>query len=48
MSGIPWISVRAVSNMVEPRNLKNWNITLALRNLEEIVIQLPGLLAAPA
>lgn len=48
MSGIPWISVRAVSNMVEPRNLKNWNITLALRNLEEKMIQLPGLLAAPA
>lgn len=35
MAGIPWISVRAVSNMVEPRNLKNWDIQLALRNLEQ-------------
>ena len=47
MSDIPWISVRAVSNMVEPRNLKNWNITLALKNMEQKMIQLLGLLAAP-
>jgi futalosine hydrolase len=32
---IEWLSVRAVSNMVEPRNLKNWNIPLALRKLEK-------------
>ncbi len=30
-----WLSVRAVSNMVEPRNLKNWNIPLALQKLEK-------------
>lgn len=45
MSGIPWISVRAVSNRVEPRNLKNWNIPLALQNLEEKMIQMLELIA---
>ncbi len=45
MAGIPWIAVRAVSNMVEPRNLKNWDIPIALRNLEEKMILLLELLA---
>ena len=45
MAGIPWIAVRAVSNMVEPRNLKNWDIPVALRNLEEKMIMLLELLA---
>jgi len=45
MTGIPWVSVRAVSNMVEPRNLKNWNIPLALQNLQEKMIQLLELIA---
>ena len=32
---LKWLSVRAVSNMVEPRNLKNWNIPLALADLQK-------------
>ncbi len=40
LSGIPWLSVRAVSNMVEPRNLRNWDIPLALRNLQEKLTRL--------
>jgi len=32
---IPFLSVRAISNIVEPRNRNNWNIELALQNLEE-------------
>ena len=32
---IEWLSVRAVSNIVEPRNLNNWNIPLALAELEK-------------
>ena len=40
MAGIPWLAVRAVSNMVEPRNLKKWDIPIALRNLEEKMIML--------
>ena len=30
---IPFIAARAVSNMVERRNRKNWNIPLAVGNL---------------
>jgi futalosine hydrolase len=30
---IPFLAVRAVSNMVEPRNRSSWNIALALDNL---------------
>ncbi|MEZ5019902.1 MAG: hypothetical protein R2756_07235 [Bacteroidales bacterium] len=45
MAGVPWIAVRAVSNMVEPRNLKNWDIPLALRNLEEKMTRLLELIA---
>lgn len=33
MSHTEWIAVRAVSNMVEPRSLKKWDIPLALSNL---------------
>ena len=39
LSGVPWISLRAVSNMVEPRNLNKWDIPLALRRLQEAMTQ---------
>jgi futalosine hydrolase len=45
LSGIPWLSVRAVSNMVEPRNLKNWDIPLALASLQEKMTQLLKLIS---
>jgi futalosine hydrolase len=32
---IPFLSVRAISNKVEPRNRDSWNIPLALENLTE-------------
>ncbi len=32
--GLPHLQIRAVSNYVEPRNPANWNIPLALANLE--------------
>jgi futalosine hydrolase len=35
---IPFLALRAVSNMVEPRNKSNWNIGLALNNLSEKLI----------
>jgi futalosine hydrolase len=44
VSGVPWISVRAVSNMVEPRNPRNWDIPLALRRLRESMIQVVELI----
>jgi futalosine hydrolase len=36
---IPFLALRAVSNKVEPRNKKNWNIALALNNLSEKLIE---------
>jgi futalosine hydrolase len=48
MAGIPWIAVRAISNMVEPRNLKKWNIPLALDNLEMKMKRLMELVAPVA
>jgi futalosine hydrolase len=36
---IPFLALRAISNKVEPRNKKNWNITLALNNLSEKLIE---------
>jgi futalosine hydrolase len=35
---IEWLSVKAVSNIVEPRNMKNWDIPLALEKLEKAMI----------
>ena len=32
---IPYVQIRAVSNMVEKRNKNNWNIPLAITNLNE-------------
>lgn len=33
MERIPFLGVRAISNRIEPRNMKSWNIPLALENL---------------
>lgn len=35
--GIPFCEIRAVSNFVEPRNINNWNIPLAIKNLTTII-----------
>jgi futalosine hydrolase len=32
---VPFLAIRAVSNRVEPRNRKKWNIPLAINNLSE-------------
>ena len=36
---IPFLTLRAISNMVERRNKRGWNIPLALRNLSEKIIE---------
>jgi futalosine hydrolase len=41
---IPWIALRAVSNIVEPRNRENWDIPFALRSLEQKMAQLLGMI----
>lgn len=48
MAGIPWIAVRAVSNMVEPRNRDKWDIPFALRSLEEKMTKLLELTMRPS
>ncbi len=48
MAGIPWIAVRAISNMVEPRNRKKWDIPVALGNLEMKMTRLMELIAPVA
>ena len=37
---IPFLAIRAISNKVEPRNIGNWNIALALNNLSEKLIDI--------
>ena len=39
LQGIPFYEIRAISHRVEPRNLKNWNVQLALVNLGAILYQ---------
>jgi futalosine hydrolase len=36
---IPFLAIRAISNRVEPRNKKNWDITIALNNLSEKIYE---------
>jgi futalosine hydrolase len=31
------IQIRSISNQVEPRNRNNWNIPLAIKNLNEVL-----------
>lgn len=38
-AGIPGIQVRAISNYVEKRNRESWNIPLAIKNLNNWLIQ---------
>jgi futalosine hydrolase len=41
-----YLSVRAISNMVEPRNLKNWDLPLALGSLERAVEKILNIIKA--
>jgi futalosine hydrolase len=38
--GIPFIEIRAISNLVEPRNQENWNIPLAVTNLNKQLVEM--------
>jgi futalosine hydrolase len=38
--GWPSLQLRAISNLVEKRNRENWNIPLAIENLNKVVIEL--------
>lgn len=39
-SHIPCIQIRAISNLVEERDISNWNIPLAIRNLNDFLKQM--------
>ncbi len=39
---IPFISIRSISNIVEERDTKKWNFVLAIKNLNDTVIELIG------
>ena len=37
---VPCIQIRSISNKVEKRNTENWNLTLAIENLNATVKQI--------
>ena len=39
---IPFVEIRSVSNLVEPRNRNNWKISLAIENLNSTLIGIFG------
>jgi futalosine hydrolase len=40
--GIPCFQIRAISNYIEPRNLSNWNIPLAIGILNKRLVEIVG------
>jgi futalosine hydrolase len=38
MENIPFLQIRAISNFVEIRKIENWNIPLAIKNLNDSII----------
>ena len=39
---VPFLEIRSISNYVEPRNKENWNLPLAIDNLNKVLIELLG------
>lgn len=42
MKGVPFFQIRAISNLVEPRNRAGWDIPLAIKNLNETLAGMVG------
>jgi futalosine hydrolase len=40
--GIPMVEIRGISNVVEDRDKKKWNIKLASKNCQKVVIEFLG------
>jgi futalosine hydrolase len=38
LEDIPFLQIRAISNFVEIRKIENWNIPLAIKNLNDSII----------
>ena len=43
---VPFLAIRAISNMVEPRDRSKWNIPLAIERLNMQLVELLGVLGA--
>jgi futalosine hydrolase len=39
-ASVPFVEIRSVSNMVEPRNRDAWNLPLAIQNLNQVLIEM--------
>lgn len=40
LAGVPFAEIRGISNYVEPRNRANWQLEPAIRNLNEVLIEM--------
>lgn len=40
MTKVDFMEIRAISNFVEPRNKENWDIPLAIENLNDVLIEM--------
>lgn len=43
-ANVPFLAIRSISNIVEPRNRDNWDIKLAVTNLNDQIIEMLSLL----
>jgi futalosine hydrolase len=42
MAGQPFLEIRSISNFVETRNRDAWNLPLAIKNLNDVLIEMVG------
>lgn len=42
MEQIPFVQIRSISNYVETRNRANWQMKLAIKNLNEVLVEMIG------
>ena len=40
---VPFLQIRSISNYVEPRNRDNWNIPLAIEQLNKVLLEMLGM-----
>jgi len=48
MEQVPFLEIRSISNYVEPRNRENWNIPLAIDQLNAVLMEVVEVLCQPA
>ena len=42
LAGMPFLEIRSISNYVETRNRAGWDLPLAIKNLNEVLVELVG------